>query len=286
MSGHDPRGLDRDLRSGDVDARLIAAAASATWPATPPLRDAVLARLPTPLPDLRGPVVERIAGSRPTGTQPAGTQPAGAPGWRLARRPVVRGLALAVLATLALAGVAAALGYRLPGLDVVFVASLPPAGAGLDLGSPVPVADARAAERPAVLLPSALRSPDAAWAAGAGNRRIVTVAWRARPGEPAIAGSDLSVLLMAAAGEADEAFLTKALPPGTHLERVAVGTDVGWWITGAPHELLFRRADGSAGELPSRLAGDTLVFSRDGTLYRFESALGRDATVALALTLR
>ena len=36
----------------------------------------------------------------------------------------------------------------LPGLDIVFVASLPPAGIDLDLGSPVPLEDARAGEPP------------------------------------------------------------------------------------------------------------------------------------------
>ena len=60
----------------------------------------------------------------------------------------------------------------------------------------------------------------------------------------------------------------------------------GWWISGAVHELLFQRPDGNAGTLPTRLVGDTLVFSRDDTLYRFESALGKDATIAIAETLR
>ena len=38
--------------------------------------------------------------------------------------------------------------------------------------------------------------------------------------------------------------------------------------------------------MASRLAGDVLVFERDGTVYRLESALGRDATLAIAETLR
>jgi hypothetical protein len=46
------------------------------------------------------------------------------------------------------------------------------------------------------------------------------------------------------------------------------------------------RPDGTAGILTSRLAGDTLVFARDGTLYRLESALGRDPTLEIAASLR
>ena len=65
-----------------------------------------------------------------------------------------------------------------------------------------------------------------------------------------------------------------------------MGGDRGWWIAGAPHDLLVLRSDGTAGVLTSRLAGDTLVFARDGTLYRLESALGRDATLEIAASLR
>jgi hypothetical protein len=46
------------------------------------------------------------------------------------------------------------------------------------------------------------------------------------------------------------------------------------------------RPDGTAGVLSAALAGDTLVFTRDGTLYRLESALGRDATLAIAASMR
>jgi hypothetical protein len=259
-----------------LEARLLAAGAAAAWPMTPDLRGPVLARIAAATPDLRGPVVARIAGARPVPEPPT----------RLPhRRPVVRGLALALIAAIVLAGVAAALGYRLPGLDIVVVPSLPPAGAGFDLGSPVPLDEALAGE-PHVLLPSALPAPSTAWEIGAGNRRIVTVAWRAESGTPTLEESDLSMLLMAVKGQADDAFLSKALQPGTRIEPVMVGGERGWWISGAVHELLFRRPDGNAGTLTTRLVGDALVFSRDDTLYRFESALGKDATIAIADTLR
>jgi hypothetical protein len=65
-----------------------------------------------------------------------------------------------------------------------------------------------------------------------------------------------------------------------------VGTDRGWWIAGAPHDLLVQRPDGITEVISTRLAGDTLVFARDGTLYRLESALGRDATLEIAVSLR
>ena len=261
---------------GPVEARLLAAGAAAAWPVTPDLRGRVLARIQPATPDLRGPVVARIAGARPSPEPPTAGP---------VRRPVLRGLALALVAAIVLAGVAAALGYRLPGLDIVFVPSLPPAGAGFDLGSPVPLEEARAGE-PHLLLPSTLPAPSTAWEVGAGDRRIVTVAWRADPGRPTLEDSDLSLLLMAVKGRADGALFTKALPQGARIEPVTIDGEQGWWISGAVHELLFLRPDGNAGTLTTRLVGDTLVFSRDNTLYRLESALGKDATIAIAETLR
>jgi hypothetical protein len=258
-----------------IEARLLAAAEAAAWPPTPELRPLVLARIEAAR-DLRDPVLARIAGS---------TQQPSAPVRRPLRRPVLRGLALALVALLVLAGVAAALGYRLPGLDIIFVPSLPPAGQGFDLGSPVPLEEAKAGE-PHLLLPSTLPNPSTGWVVGAGDRKIVTVAWRAAKGEPTLEDSDLSLLLMAVDGRADGAFFTKALPPGAHIEPVTIDGDQGWWITGAVHELLFQRPDGDAGTLTTRLVGDALVFSRDGTLYRLESALGKDATIAIAKSLR
>jgi hypothetical protein len=245
-----------------VEALLHGAAPDTTWPATPDLRDGVLARI---------------------AAAPAASSDSSAHGRRFR---VARALALALVALLVLAGVAAALGYRLPGLDILFVDELPPAGMGLDLGAPVSLAEARDGEPPRVLVPAALPEPETAFVLGTGASRIVTLAWRAGQGQPVLPGTDLSLAVMAVAGDTDEGFLTKVLGPGTTIQPVTVGGDRGWWISGTPHDLLVRRTDGTAAVMTSRLAGYTLVFARDGTLYRLESALGRDGTVAIAASLR
>ena len=46
------------------------------------------------------------------------------------------------------------------------------------------------------------------------------------------------------------------------------------------------RPDSTIGVLRAAIAGDTLVFARDGTLYRLESSLGRDATIDVARSMR
>jgi hypothetical protein len=216
-------------------------------------------------------------------------------------------LAFALLALLVVAGVATGLGFRLPGLDIVIVDRLPSAapagslpsaagsggvgatpapGEGLRLGSPVPLPEALSLVVPQVLVPAALPAPDTAYVIGAGDGRIVTLAWRAEPGQGTIPFSDLALTVMAVPGGTDDSLIKKLVTPGSSIDAVSVGGDRGWWISGAPHELLVQRPDGDIGPVYSALAGDTLVFARDGTLYRLESSLGRDATIAIAESLR
>jgi len=249
-------------RNAQVEAVLRDVAAGATWPPTPDLRAAVVARIGR-------------EGIRPA----AGAAPR--PALRLGRA-----LALAALALLLLAGAAAALGYRLPGLDILFVERLPPAGTGLDLGTAVPIDQAIAVDQPRVLVPATLPRSDTAFELGTGDRRIVTLAYRADPGEPTLAGSDLELTVMAVPGVIDEGLVRKLLGPGTTMEPVSIDGSPGWWIAGAPHEIIIIRPDTTAGVLSSALAGDTLVFNRGGTLYRLESAMGRDATIAVAESMR
>jgi len=251
-----------------VDGLLREAVTIAAWPSTPDLRATVAGRI------AREGLVPGLVVEGPSfrGRPPASR--------------LVRPLGLALVALLILAGVATALGYRLPGLDILFVDRLPPAGSGLDLGSPVPLAEAVAVDRPRVLVPASLPAPDTAFELGAGDRRIVTLAYRAATGQATLTGSDLTLTVMAVPGEADVDLIRKLLGTGTTLEAVDVGGSRGWWISGAPHEVLVLRPDGTVGTLSSVLAGDTLVFSRGGTLYRLESALGRDATIRIAESMR
>lgn len=264
-----------------LEALLRSAADDAAWPPTPDLRAAVVARIEA-LP--RAGAVAGSGGAAASAV--AERQGPGSRRWLQPRRRLGPALVFALVALLVVAGIAAALGLGLPGVSIERVDRLPPAGTGFDLGSPVPLAEARNEEPPRILVPAALPEPATAYVAGAGHRRVVTLAWRASPGEPVIAGTDLRLAIMALPGRTDEGFLSKMLGPGTTIEPVTVGGDRGWWIAGAPHELLVLRPDGTADIMASRLAGDTLLFARDGTLYRLESSLGRDTTLAIAASMR
>ena len=118
-----------------VERLLVAAGREAAWPATPDLRTSVLARIEAPeAPDLRPGVLTRIDGV------PARRGPA---------MRALRPLAIAAILVILVAGLAAGLGFSLPGLDLGRTAQTPAATTSpLDLGSPIPVADALAFDRP------------------------------------------------------------------------------------------------------------------------------------------
>lgn len=251
-----------------LEGRLRSEAEAIAWPATPDLRAAVQATIAG-------------GGQAAPSTRPAPVRRA------RRRRLVLRAAVAAILALLVVAGVATALGFRLPGLDLRFVDDLPPAGTGLELGSPVPLAEAVAPATPHVLVPAAMATPDTAFVIGAGDRRMVSLAWRAAgPDDPTLAGTDLALVVTAVPGSTEASFVTKLLGPGTTVAPVDVAGDRGWWISGVPHDLLVQRPDGTVGTLAPRLAGDTLVFAHDGTLYRLESAMGRERTLEIARSMR
>ena len=267
-----PRASDAMPMDAAVERLLVAAGREAAWPATPDLRASVLARIEAPeAPDLRPGVLTRIDRA------PARRGPA---------MRALRPLALAAILVILVAALAAGLGFSLPGLDLGRTTETPSATSPLDLGSPIPLADALAGDRPRVLLPASLPAPDAAYVLGTGNRPIVSLAWGAAPGDPVLEGTDTFLTLMAVPGTTEPPLIEKAAGPAVQLEPIDVNGDRGWWITGAPHEIMVLQPDGDIGVLRAAVVGDTLVFSRDGTLYRLESALGRDATLEIARSLR
>ena len=60
----------------------------------------------------------------------------------------------------------------------------------------------------------------------------------------------------------------------------------GYWISGAPHELIFVDEAGQPVFDTRRIVGNALLWARDGVTYRLESGLDRAAAIALAGTLR
>jgi hypothetical protein len=234
------------------------------------------------------------------------------PAWRRWRRwasapggtrPVRRSLLIAVALLLVAATVAAAIGLGLPGIRILFgpppvatpsstvppsgpAASLEP-GATLGLGERVDVdVVAQRATFPIRFPTDPLAGkPDTAWIdpTKAGQ---VTLVWRTRPDLPATFDPRIGMLLGQFNGLLDPGMITKFIDSATGVERVRVGGNPGYWISGDPHFFFYETADGRVVDDSRRWVGDTLLWTEGGLTYRLETALGRETAIRIAESLR
>ena len=228
-----------------------------------------------------------------------------------------RGLALALVALVVLAAVAGAIGLGLPGIRIVPAPATSPGpsatattgagssspspsaspgpatpsptipgppGSGLGLGDPIAMADAPAAVDIPIVLPSArgVGAPDAAWLL---EGRLSFV-WRSSATLPATQEPGIGLILSEFRGSIDPGFFEKILGQGTTIATVKVGGVSGYWISGAPHEIVFVDANGRPVFESRRSVGDTLLWARGDVTYRLESGLDEAAAIALAESLR
>jgi hypothetical protein len=216
-------------------------------------------------------------------------------------RPVSRALVLALVALLALAAVAGAIGLGLPGLRLILggadatpppspapSATLPPGapGTGLGLGRQVPLDELEAAAGRPIALPTdpLLGPPDAAWV---DPRRAgqVALVWAARDDLPATLDPGIGLILMSFDGTVEEEFFGKIIDNGTTVEEITVDGMPGVWISAIPHIFFYDTATGGTVDDPRRWVADALLWSDGTTTWRIESALGRDETIRIAESL-
>ena len=153
-------------------------------------------------------------------------------------------------------------------------------GAGLGLGTPVTLGEARA-RLPFVRLPAAggLGMPDAVYV----DRLGVSLVYGERPGYTPAETTGAAVLVQLFPARVGQ-FIQKALGEDATLERVRVNGNPGYFITGS-HGFAYETDDGVDFE-EQRLAGNTLLVERpDGLLIRVEGDLERDRALAIARSI-
>ena len=167
------------------------------------------------------------------------------------------------------------------------VTAQPTPGARLLPGTPVSLAEAQARVTFPIRLPSlpALGTPDVVAVGTPPPGGQVSLAYGPRPGVPEARQSGVGLLVTQFRGEF-QPYLEKGLLRGSRVEQVSVAGARGYWIEGEPHILVYRDPDNTVYESPSRLAGNTLLWERDGVTYRLESALDRDAAIGIAESMR
>ena len=67
---------------------------------------------------------------------------------------------------------------------------------------------------------------------------------------------------------------------------VRVGSSRGLWLEGAPHFFMYRDADGTIHSGAAYLAGNTLLWEREGHLLRLEGALTKAQALRVARAAR
>ena len=277
----------RAMSDEDLSVELEGLGRALAWPPTPSLAATVVSRLE------RAPVSRRIGG------MPFG--------W-LARRPLRRATVLALVALLVVAGIVTALGLGVPGIRILFGPTPTPSpsvvtsgapsaspttpsagglGAALALGRRVGIAEAQAAADYPIVQPTlpSLPPPDEIWLEGNGADAVVSFVWRAR-GRPAAPGTDVGLLLTEFRGSIDRTLFEKMVGSGTTVEPLTVAGAAGYWLSGAPHDVLVRLPSGDIRSDRVRLAGNVLMWTRGPLTLRLETASGKDDAVQIGTSVR
>jgi hypothetical protein len=161
-------------------------------------------------------------------------------------------------------------------------------GQSVALGDPVSLEQARRRAGFPLRVPAALGRPDAVYLdehPSYGNR--VDMTYRPRRGLPASGTTGVGLLVTELRGTATPV-IEKTLGAASHSERLTVGGDPAYFISGARHG--FAYIPGGSGEPlfeEQRLAGNTLLVERgDGVLVRIEGDVSLDRAVRIAASLR
>ena len=259
----------------DIEAALADLATVIAFPPTPDLASAVRSRL-----------LEPMVAPRP----------------RSVARPLRRSLVLAAALTLLIVGAALAVRFGLDLLTVEIgpistgrpsstasVSTAAPAGigGGLGLGAASSLDEVRAAAPFEVLVPDAVGAPQAVYLGGADLRGQVSFVYEATddlPASPLLGGAGL--LVTQNHGQPDDGLGHKLVDAGlASVEPVLVDDARGLWISGEPHVFWYQAPDGAVLQGSRRLVGDTLVWERDGLLYRIEGAISLARAMEIALSM-
>ena len=250
-----------DERDILLEARLAELGSEIAYPATPPLVTLVAARLAQP---------RREA-------------------WL--RRPVGRSLAIALVATLLLAGIAAAFGIGLGGLRLVFgPASFSPAPslvAGPGLGTRTSLAEARAQVTFALRVPTLpeLGRPDLVYLLEPPAGGAVTLLYAERPAFPADPATGIGLIVTQFRADIGPDVFEKLINSGVTVLPARVHGQPAWWVAGGDHFFFYRDARGVQVETTVRLASATLIWEEGGVTHRVEGAPSLAEAIRVAESL-
>ena len=161
----------------------------------------------------------------------------------------------------------------------------PPVGNQLRLGAEVTLAEARTLVDFEVLVPAELGAPDEIYHSRFVSDGQISLVYRERDDLPMAPGSSVgAIVTQFEADFLDQQFYEKFPPRTATVQEVEVAGVRGVWID-RPHAIIFRGADGNVDAEDSRLSGPSLIWEKDGIVYRLESNLPLDRAVVVAESL-
>lgn len=251
-----------EQRHASLDARLAELATEIAFPATPPLAFLVAERLANP---------PRRFGLR---------------------RPISRGVALAIAATLLVVGIAAAVGIALGGLRLTFgpasFSPLPSILAGPELGESTSLSEARGRVGFSLRVPSLpdLGKPDLVYVAVPPAGGAVTLLYGERTGFPADPTTRIGLIITQFRADIGPEVFEKLINSGAVVSAARIHGLDAWWVSGGEHFFFYRDANGRVVDTTLRLAGDTLIWEEGGVTHRVEGAPSLAAAIRVAESLR
>jgi hypothetical protein len=295
----------------DLERALADLGAHLEQPSTPPLAEAVMARIAehpapatpparlpgTPLPGARLPWARLPWARLPWARLPRARLPRARLPRRGWQRVAVVALAVLVIATgivvatpsareavarrLGLLGVEIHLGGPAPTSSTL----RPGAGANLGLGRHVTLRQARAAVSFPLLVPTTpgFEQPDAVYLSNDVPGGRVDLVYLPRPGLRASPFSGVGLLITEFQATP---FTEKFAKSATQVEQVTVGKELGYWLSGEPHGFVYEDRNGDIREETARLAGSTLVWTHGGLTLRLEGQVSKQQALRLANSMR
>lgn len=206
-------------------------------------------------------------------------------------RPLSRGVALALAATLLLVGIAAAFGIGLGGLRLVFgpaPSPLPSMAVGPGLGEPTTLAEARSAVSFSLRVPGVpeLGDPDLVYLAEPPQGGAVTLLYRERDVFPADPATNIGLIVTQFRADIAPESFEKLVSSGVRVTPAKVGGLSAWWVAGGDHFFFYRDAQGNVVDSTLRLASDTLIWEERGVTYRVEGAPSLEDAIRVAESLK
>jgi hypothetical protein len=206
-------------------------------------------------------------------------------------RPLSRGLAVALLATILLAGIAAAFGFGIGGLRLTFgpasFSPLPSFVVGPGLGTPTSLDAARGDAGFSLRVPALaeLGQPDAVYFVEPPAGGAVTFLYGERTGYPPDPSTGISLVVTQFRADIDPGYFEKMIDSGVSVTSTTVNGTAAWWIAGGNHFFFYRDANGRIVNTTLRLAGDTLIWEEGGVTHRVEGAPSLAKAILVAESL-